>query len=117
MSKDYFDISKMTNDEETRTISKTGSGVLVYGSEETNTNAVESVRWTKPTTKGNPTAVHVDVPTTTSVDAAVQIITVKVEAPLIYVSGHIIQPIAIRFLLTDTMGITSTVVAVPTHFI
>ena len=46
MSKDYFDISKMAIDDETRSISKTEgrSGILGYGSEKTNTEAVAAGR-------------------------------------------------------------------------
>ena len=46
-----------------------------------------------------------------------RIATPFVEAPLKDVATHIIQPVAIRFLLTYTVRLASTIIDVPTHFV
>ena len=89
----------------------------VRGSEETNTAVAVAVRGVAPATVGDFAEERIVEPTTTSVDAEGRIVTIKIEAPLEDVATHIIQPIAIRFLLTYTMRLASTVFVVPTYFI
>ena len=125
----------MTNDDKTRNISKTedetriksqteeGSGILGIRnsgdrrSEETNTAVAVAARGAAPVTVGNIAVARIAEPTTTPADAAGRIVTIKVEAPLTDVATHIIDSISIRFLLTYTMCLTSTIIYVPTHFI
>ena len=76
-------------------------------SEETNTEAVAAGRGVEPVTVGDLAVVSIAVPTTTPADAEGRI--VGIEAPLEDVATHIIQPIAIRFLLSNTMCLASTI--------
>ena len=82
-----------------------------------NTDPVAAVRGAVPVTERDSAAVRFDVPTTTLKDAEGRIVTPFIEAPLPDVATHIIQPIAVRFLLTYTMCLASTIPVVPTYFI
>ena len=86
-------------------------------SEEANSDAADSDRGVVPATVGDFAEVRIVVPTTTSADAAGRIVRMFIEAPLEDVATHIIQPIAIRFLLTYTMRLPYTIYREPTHFV
>ena len=82
----------------------------VRGSEETNTEDRScGARGSSRHGRRLRSTARIAEPTTTSVDAAGRIVRIFIEAPLEDVATHIIQPIAIRFLLTYTMCLISTI--------
>ena len=94
---------------------KRGSRFLGYRSKKMNAVVVAAERREAPGTVGDPAVVRIVAPTTTSEDADGRI--VSIEAPLVDVATHIIQPIAIRFLLANRMRLASTVAVIPAYFI